>query len=624
MRNAVNDAETAPMTLAQIVPMLPALYSAASARANAAALRRVEKVMGRRLHHIAADVAAWQDLVRATSWSGQFQARTLAEAEANFQAWAKKIEVIIRRAVASGTPAAPRPTGADWTEFCESTTALEKARDAEGRPMLPNMSRLSAATLAARFPDCAPRDITFEKAVAALTIAPPDKKATLRRALRWLDKRIAERDRLPALARHLPDRPIGALPGLRAAPLDWSALHEDLQQEIKAVIRLAQKGVSPPRHRYDARLGVDPVAAARARRAKGRTKIRAPKIMEKSIRGALSFLLRHVVDDPADLHRYASLSELVTPENIELAVSRFAARAEAEASLKPVSESTSLGAWLSTLCTLALRAGLDVEEIEATVFELCIEHDVQRPGQAEMSRDRENFLRLLDRDPDVAKAIITAPDRLAAEVRRAFALWDDLGDRQRSEALHLCIAASIFAMQLSRPLRPKNLNELSEIDGGAQIQRDGAGRLPWLCVPRSEVKNRALLDNPISARQWPVIELWLDEGRDKWCAHHDIPREAPQVYPGTTGRAFSRALFNRAWNRGCARVGIRGLTPHMMRHVCVTLLLARRPGAYGVAADLIGDDPKTLRRFYARGEGAAATQMFAEILEEISPAIRLL
>lgn len=240
-----------------------------------------------------------------------------------------------------------------------------------------------------------------------------------------------------------------------------------------------------------------------------------------------------------------------------------------------------------------------------------------------MSLTREAFLRRIDQEPQIVKAILGAPEQLAAEARRSFARWDELGEHQRSEALHLCMAAAFAAMQLSRPLRTKNLNMLGEGVGDAQISRGGADGIPWLAIARSEVKNRALLDNPISPRQWRVIELWLDEGREKWCAHRNIPLETPFIFPGATGGAISRGLFNRAWNRGFAMIGIRGLTPHMMRHVCVTLLLARRPGAYGIAADLISDHPDTLRKFYSRAEGAAATRLFAAVLEEIFPDLQL-
>lgn len=619
--NNLNDASNAPMTLADVAAMLPSLYAQSSVKANRSALARVEKITGRRLHHVSADVATWQTLIADASWTGEFEAKTAAAAERNFKAWAKKIESIIRRAHAERTPAIQGTEDEAWAVFLDLVLACEKNRGNDGRPQLPASSHLKVEALRARFPDRRPASIDRDSAIEALHQCPPDKKAGLRRTVRWLNKRIAERDRLPSLTEHLPSRPIGELPALRDAPLKWSSLREGLLRDIEAAIRQAQKGAPTKRNPLDDRFGSDPVADRRTRKKNGGGKSDAPERAKTNIRGALSFLLRHI--DASERMHFDSLETVLTPENIETAVDRFVERTRVEPGLKPASESTSLGGWLGTLKTLAKRSLRDSLPIEDAIFDLCIENDVALPGEAEMSQTREAFLRMLDRDPKIARAIIMAPEMLAIEARRAFASWDSLGTHARSEALHLCMAAAFTAMQLSRPLRPKNLNALSEAPDGAQLMRGDANRLPWLNIARSEVKNRTLLDNPISPRQWPIIELWLDEGREKWCAHRGIPPERPWIFPGETGGPISRGLFNKAWNRGFSRLGVAGQTPHMMRHVCVTLLLARRPGEYGVAADLIGAQPDTLRRFYTRNEGAAATRLFADILGEICPDIKL-
>ena len=85
----------------------------------------------------------------------------------------------------------------------------------------------------------------------------------------------------------------------------------------------------------------------------------------------------------------------------------------------------------------------------------------------------------------------------------------------------------------------------------------------------------------------------------------------------------SRALVNKAWNRGMARLGLTGLTPHMMRHVGATLYLARHPGDYAVVAALLADKLRTVEQFYARGEGRMAMDLFAQVLTELDPTLDL-
>jgi integrase len=69
------------------------------------------------------------------------------------------------------------------------------------------------------------------------------------------------------------------------------------------------------------------------------------------------------------------------------------------------------------------------------------------------------------------------------------------------------------------------------------------------------------------------------------------------------------------------RLGIPGLQPHMMRHVAATLWLAAHPGDYATVAAFLGDSVKTVEKFYARGEGAAAARLFAEVLESLDPTL---
>jgi len=252
--------------------------------------------------------------------------------------------------------------------------------------------------------------------------------------------------------------------------------------------------------------------------------------------------------------------------------------------------------------TLATRNGWPEEVIWA--IEDARYDRVDSYQAREMSVEREAFVKLVERDPAVARAIVSGPRRLMAEAQAAFDVWDDLGTRARGEALHLSLGAALMALQLARSVRSKNLNGLL-IDGpDAELIRPLRESRPWLDIHRGRVKNRRPIEGEIPERQWKVIVSWLDEGLPRWCAAKEIDVDANLwLVPGPKG-ILGRQSFNRIWNRCVDRLGVPGLQPHMMRHVAATLWLAANPGDYATVAAFLGDSIRTVEQFYARGEGA--------------------
>jgi len=263
-----------------------------------------------------------------------------------------------------------------------------------------------------------------------------------------------------------------------------------------------------------------------------------------------------------------------------------------------------------------------------------------------MSATRAAFVKLVDRDPAVVRAIVTGPRKLLGEWRRAAARWDSLTAHQRTEALHLLLAAALLALQLARPLRTRNLNDMLSDGADAEIAAPRhAGMSAWLDIDRTRIKNRRPVEGPIPDPLWAVIGTWLDDGRNTWItrfieAAQDICTDAEAeaavagltkafaendfLVPGRTGLGPAcRQTINRVWNRGMARLGLRGLTPHLMRHVDATIYLAKHPGDYAVVAALLCDGLRTVEKFYSRGEGRAAMEMFAQVLAEIDPTFTL-
>jgi hypothetical protein len=62
----------------------------------------------------------------------------------------------------------------------------------------------------------------------------------------------------------------------------------------------------------------------------------------------------------------------------------------------------------------------------------------------------------------------------------------------------------------------------------------------------------------------------------------------------------------------------------MMRHVVATLHLAVHPGDYAVVAALLCDSIRTVEKFYARGEGRAAADLFIQTLAQLHPEVAAL
>ncbi|WP_432256611.1 hypothetical protein [Limimaricola sp. AA108-03] len=606
--------------LSDVRLLLPAIYSEASAKVYDAALKKAARLTGRKLTQLPADERAWAILAATIVWAGEFRGATPGDQERAFDAWVKRVGNAISSAKAHlAQPVAAVNEDAAWARFEAYACEVENTFDEQGVRLLPNMFSKSVANLRARCRNTHPARLDTATVTQALETAPPDKASTLRNSIAALNRLIADRARHPAIADLLPTGPIGPLPRIRDTPLDWSRFGPEFLKSRDRAIRLAIRGEGQQRDRFGGKLGQDPLADRRAARKGRRRPVRNVDARRKGHLNALSWLVRHACEDREDAYRLTRIEDLFTAETIERAVATYVARAQASAVLLDPETTSSGTTILSTLETLARRNGYD-EEVLWAIDDARYEK-VDSYQAREMSVEREQFIKLVERDPAVARAIVSGPRRLAAEAQDAFENWESLGARARSEALHVAMGAALMALQLARSVRSKNLNGLI-IDGpGAELLRPLRESRPWLDIARGRVKNRRPIEGEIPQRQWEVIASWLDEGLPRWCAAKGIDTEANvHLVPGPNG-LLSRQSFNRIWNRCMARLGIPGLQPHMMRHVAATLWLAAHPGDYATVAAFLGDSPKTVEKFYARGEGAAAAKLFGEVLESLDPTL---
>ncbi|MFZ3584386.1 hypothetical protein ACOI1H_19815 [Loktanella sp. DJP18] len=607
-------------TLRDVQLLLPVLYSEASTKVYSAALTKVTRLTGKPLSHVPADENAWIEMSRKIVWAGAFGGVTPGAQEEAFETWVKKIAAAIRRAqLHIAAPVISVSEDAAWARLQAYAEEVENTRDADGQLLLPNMFSVSIANLRAQCRDTHPAQLTTEVATRALEACRADKAPTLRRSITAYNKLIRAQNRHPAIADLLPNMPIGDLPGLRDRPLDWSRFSAGFLGSRDRAIKLAIRNDARQTDRFGGALGADPLGGRSRDRARRKRPVRNVEAARKRHLNALSWLVRHAFPDRDEAYGIATIEALVTAVTIERATACYVARAKASPVMLDADKTAGGTSILSALETLARRNDWDEDVIWA--LEDARLDRVDSYQAREMSVEREAFVKLIERNPAIARTIVSGPRLLQAEAEAAFAIWDDLGTRARGEALHLSMGAALIALQLARSVRSRNLNGMF-IDGpDAEIIRPLRESRPWLDIHRSRVKNRRPIEGEIPDRQWQVIVSWLDEGLPRWCAAKGIDVEVNQLLvPGPTG-VLGRQSFNKIWNRCVERLGVPGLQPHMMRHVAATLWLAVNPGDYATVAAFLGDAVATVEKFYARGEGAAAARLFADVIENIDPTL---
>lgn len=629
----MNDQTKTPVrTLQDVALLLPQLYSESSAKAYHAAFNRVEKLTGQKLAHLAADEVAWADLSARIVWAGQFKGRTQKAAERAFESWRGKIGAAIKRARSKADTAADSDVDAIqaaqiWDLILGYVKNVENTFDADGTRILPNMSSLSISNLRARLKTHLPENLTTEIAEATLTALPADKAASFRNSVKFFDKLIAERERHAPITALLPEKPLGPLRSLRDAPIQWEAFPDSFRASMQRMIKIAIRGHAPRHDPLADRLGSDPLAARRAARQNRRKPVRNADAAEKNYKAALSWLARHGYADREDVYALADVQALLNAENIDRAVARYVTRTGQDPALMKVQATSSLGSYLATLSTLARTNQLD-ERISHAIEDARWDSETYSNYSNEMSSVREAFVKKLDRDPQIVRVILNGPRTLMQEAQRDLAKWNDLSSHARARALHLAMAAAMLALQLARPLRTKNINQLT-ISGPAPelvAPRDKGGEA-WLDIGGDNVKNRRNIESPLPRAAWHILSVWIDHARPRWLELHADQgpvHEDIHLFPGANRTdPVCRQTLNTAWNRGADRLGLTGMTPHMLRHVAATVFLARHPGQYGAVADLLGDRPETVEAFYARGAGHAAARLFAGVLDELDPSLKL-
>ncbi|NBC96962.1 MAG: hypothetical protein GVY27_11475, partial [Deinococcus-Thermus bacterium] len=246
----------------------------------------------------------------------------------------------------------------------------------------------------------------------------------------------------------------------------------------------------------------------------------------------------------------------------------------------------------------------------------------------------EAWIRTLDADREMQRIVLTLPERFQKASRDRLARWAEPRPSERMEALRLGIAAAQAAIMLrALPARARNVRELRFRGEDATLFRPTKDRKGgWIDIPGDEVKNHTPLDADLDDA-WPIVAWYFEEIRPRLVHDHPYNKQAEDsafVFPGVPrvgedgrkrpARAMDESTFGHAFAVAIETTGI-SMTHHQVRHAVVYFILRADPNAIGVAAAWLGDDEKTVAKFYSflnvKRAGTVARDMMKKATTEV-------
>lgn len=460
-----------------------------------------------------------------------------------------------------------------------------------------------------------------------------DATADERKSLRKAQDRIADikrkHNQLPELAAMMPktELHIPASPD-RARRIVWTTLPEGFRCDAEAVFQKSLRKASDLKAWAKEQLQLDrsaveidaEVAAARAK------KNRRPKNDASAIAGykqAITWLCREHPDGTDVLRDVRSL---YTTDLIEAACVAQIERSKKSATLKDADESSTLWTRMTNLTTVA-RHGLKNDEAVAAVNVVRLIYDDYILSPKQMTADVKVVMDRLRKSPGLAARHVNSPSTLAKMAKERLGAPDENGDWTEDQALRLFAAAVARAIQVSRPLRPRNLF-LTRV----MATNDCPRNINWIRDKKhaeirfagAEVKNGQAITVPIVGSDVEILWAWQHVYRARFMELRKLP-DSPYLFPGlATPRlqkgylplphgCMSVAAQAGLWDLGERQVGL-GLTPHQCRHATATLYLAVRPGDFATVASVLGNTEKVARDHYGLDSGERAARAVRDML----------
>lgn len=532
---------------------------------------------------------------------------------------------------------AARPAGAaapatdalpDW-ERLEAFVEANEGFVATGA-LFPQGRSKSFRGLRARFGTVPPAQLRGPAALAVLAAMPAEKRRSLGKGLRLLN-RMRAMPALPApVAALLPPEDLPTALGTGTSPrLDRDTVPASFWLSLETAIAAA---LAPPEIAVDAALarieaGADPVAVRDEVNAARSRDLTNTTIAGDGYRQAVRWIVRGWRDGGGDLSLLTDVGQIMARPFVEAAIEAHDARARQGGGCRPVRETQTAANHLANLKTLA-RYGLRDEGRFAVLQLVGKKHrKVIFNGSVKgMSEDAERLVGLLHRDDGgLIRRIVDAPQLIWAEVERRGAGWKGLNRDQRLARCKLAASAAMWVLQLCRPRRRGNVmfDRLRPVlDPGARRPRHTKtvfeeGTLVRIRTPAAEVKNRpdTSIEFEVRGSDAEILRAWRDVWRPRLTALRKIGEENVYLFPGTAAPkrlpdgitlphgCVSDAWFDECWDAGAEIIGVE-MTPQQARHAIGVIWLIAHPGNYGPVAELLEDSEEIVRKKYARSKGA--------------------
>jgi integrase len=550
---------------------------------------------------------------------------TAANMDAAWRRGNSRLRALMGRYLATmaAAPAAPTRDTADWKAI------VAYVRKNEGRPQdatpFPIGFAANLGMLAARA-DCASSAFDAAAAERIDETLDAERRKHLRRGIARLNALIAARNAHPEIAHLLPPTPVAAPTRKRTADrILWSELPGTLRELAETAFARATETPDDQAAEALARIaaGEDPEEVKAAFETQGSRSMTNRGAAREGYRQALAWALRSAMTMGVNPATVTDLREIIRIDVITAAIDAHLLRAKADARIKDPSRSQTLHGRLLNLRTLA-RYGLRDVGLATTIDLLMRSKRKVAPGPSRigMTEETQVFLAQLIRTPSMATTVVHAPSRIAAEAERRLAdAVEAKSEARELSALRLFASAAMHGLQLSRPCRTGNIQRTRVGAEGGRLHRIvwlKPGALAELKHPASEVKNSRIITLRAKGADAAILWRWQHELRPRYMALNKVA-ESAYLFPGTAAPRLLKddvvlprgciapSTLDAIWDDGQRVLGL-AMTPHQVRHAVASLILAVRPGQYGLAAAVLGDTEETVRRHYGHEDGARAAE----------------
>lgn len=298
----------------------------------------------------------------------------------------------------------------------------------------------------------------------------------------------------------------------------------------------------------------------------------------------------------------------------------------------PISKLTSLGALLHPdVAELVLDAywqkngkqpKLFTIDLANRFYAIAIETKCLAPAEcerlAEIRQDlhdhRKDCEGLTDKNLDFLRHVLT-PGVWGRVVKLPYEMMAEAQRLHNRAPVKAAVQAQIAVAIAIESIAPVRLNNLTNIRLGVNLIKPGGPTANyWLVFPKSEVKNRAKLEYPLSERVSKLIDQFVHEFWPTLLRG----RQEDWLFPGMRSGVKNKISFGgQISHRILKLTGLR-MTPHQFRHAAGAIILKKRPGEYELVRQLLGHkNIQTTINSYIGLDSIHASEVFTGMISEM-------